>query len=290
MAKNDLLCSKQHGFVRGRSTLTNLLESLNDWTRNIDDKRSTVLIYVDFSKAFDVVQHDKLFIKLRAYGICGTLLDWLINLFSKRSFSTKVSDLLSAVANLISGVIQGSVIGPLMFLIYINDLIALLNHYGVKVKLFAYDVKLYVKVINGVAVVELQRALAALVQWAEDWQLALSVDKCCMLCIGKDVVNRFSICDVPLPLVTFTRDLGITVSQNLSFSQHITGIVTKAHQRANMIHRCFVSRNINLLVRAFTVYVRPLLEYNCEIWSPHLKQDINAIEQAQTVYKTITRF
>jgi len=156
-----------------------------------------------------------------------------------------------------------------------------LNHYGVKVKLFADDVKLYVKVINDVAVDDLQRALAALVQWAEDWQLALSVDKCCMLCIGKDVVNRFSICDVPLPVVTFTRDLGITATQNLSFSQHITGIVTKAHHRANMIHRCFVSRNINLLVRAFTVYVRPLLEYNCEIWSPHLKQDINAIEQVQ---------
>ena len=116
-----------------------------------------------------------------------------------------------------------------------------MNHYGVKVKLFADDVKLYVKVINDVAVDDLQRALAALVQWAEDWQLALSVDKCCMLCIGKDVVNRFSICDVPLPVVTFTRDLGVTVSQNLSFSQRITGIVIKAHQRANMIHRCFVS-------------------------------------------------
>jgi len=71
LAENNLLCTEQHGFVRGRSTLTNLLESLNDWTRNIDDKRSTVVIYVDFSNAFYVVQHDKLFIKLRAYGICG---------------------------------------------------------------------------------------------------------------------------------------------------------------------------------------------------------------------------
>ena len=71
LAENNFLCTEQHGFVRGRSTLTNLLESLNDWTRNIDDKRSTVVIYVDFSNAFYVVQHDKLFIKLRAYGICG---------------------------------------------------------------------------------------------------------------------------------------------------------------------------------------------------------------------------
>ena len=125
------------------------------------------------------------------------------------------------------------------------------------------------------------RDRAALDQWAEEWQLSLSVNKCWVLCIGKDVANQFCISDVPLPIVNFTRDLGITVSQNLSFSQHITGIVAKAHQRANMIHRCFVSRNVNLLVRAFTVYVRPLLEYNCVIWSPHLKQDINALEQVQ---------
>ena len=70
---NNILHSEQHGFVRGRSTFTNLLESLNDWTRNIQDGYPTVIIYVDFSKAFDVVQHDKLFLKLRAIGICGTL-------------------------------------------------------------------------------------------------------------------------------------------------------------------------------------------------------------------------
>ena len=234
LVDNGLLCKEQHGFVRGRSTLTNLLESLNDWTHNTDDKCSTVVIYIDFSKAFDVVQHDKLFIKLRAYGICGTLLEWIINLFSNRSFNTKISDLLSAVANLICAVIQGSVIGPLMFLIYINDLIVLLNKFRIKVKLFADDVKLYVKVVNDVALGDLRNALAALVQWAEEWQLSLSIKKCCVLCIGKDVANQFCISDVPLPIVTFTRDLGITVSQNLSFSQHITGIVAKAHQRANV--------------------------------------------------------
>ena len=86
---------------------------------------------------------------------------------------------------------------------------------------------------------------------------------------------------VPLPIVTSCRDLGITVTSNLSFSEHIKDIVAKAHQRANMIHRCFVSRNVNLLVRAFTVYVRPLLEHNSVIWSPPLKQDITAVEQVQ---------
>jgi len=126
------------------------------------------VIYIDFSKAFDVVQHDKLFLKLRSYGIGEVLLNWIINLFSNRSFSTKINDLLSAVANLTCGVIQGSVIGPLMFLIYINDLVVLLSCFGVKVKLFADDAKLYVKVVNSLATDELQRALTALSQWADE--------------------------------------------------------------------------------------------------------------------------
>jgi len=93
--------------------------------------------------------------------------------------------------------------------------------------------------------------------------------------------DQFHIKDVPLPIVTSCRDLGITVSSYLSFSEHIKDIVRKAHQRANMIHRCFVSRNVKLLVRTFTVYVRPLLGHNSVIWSPQLKQDITAVEQVQ---------
>jgi len=124
--------------------------------------------------------------------------------------------------------------------------------------------------------------LTALSQWADEWQLSISVSKCCVLCIGKvDATDQFHIKDVPLPIVTSCRDLGITVSSNLSFSEHIMDIVRKAHQRANMIHRCFVSRNVNLLVRTFTVYVRPFLEHNSVIWSSLLKQDITAVEQVQ---------
>ena len=91
-----------------------------------------------------------------------------------------------------------------------------------------------------------------------------------MLCIGKvDATDQFHIKDVPLPIVNSCYDLGITVSSNVSFSEHITDIVRKAHQWASMIHRCFVSRNVNLLVRAFTVYLRPPLEHNSVIWSGH---------------------
>jgi len=105
-----------------------------------------------------------------------------------------------------------------------------------------------------------------------------------LLHIGKHVAaTTFAINNIPLPGVTSYRDLGITISITceLSPSPHIKDIVTKAHRRANMIHCCFVSRNVNLLTRAFITYVRPLLEYNCVASSPHLKHDIELIEQVQ---------
>ena len=106
------------------------------------------------------------------------LLQWIINLFTNRLFYTRIDDLLSSFVNLISGVIQGSVIGPLMFLIYINDLAMLLSQYKVKLKLFADDDKLYVRVVSDADVTELQMALSAVTSWAEYWQLSVSVDKC----------------------------------------------------------------------------------------------------------------
>jgi len=103
-----------------------------------------------------------------------------------------------------------------------------------------------------------------------------------LVCIGKDrIVEHFNINNTALPIVTSYPDLGITITSDLSPSSHIDRIVLKAHQRANIIHRCFVSRNVDLLVRAFITYVRPLLEYNSVTWSPHLKYDIERIEKVQ---------
>jgi len=119
-----------------------------------------------------------------------------------------------------------------------------------------------------------------LVSWAAEWQLSVSVTKC-----GKrkdnNTVEQFSINNTPLPIVTSYSDPGITITNDLSPSFHMDGIVSKAHQRANIIHRCFVSRNVDLLVRAFITYVRPLLEYNSVTWSPHLKLDIERLDKVQ---------
>jgi len=112
LISNNLLHTAQHGFLTGLSTCTNLLESLNDWTHYLQDKHGVVIAYVDFSKAFDVVSHSKLFVRLESYGIGGTLLTWLRNFFTGRTHCTKVGGSLSDLVTLLSGVIQGSVLGP----------------------------------------------------------------------------------------------------------------------------------------------------------------------------------
>ena len=280
---NNILHDAQHGFIKGRSTFTNLLESLNDWTLCLQNKDQVDIIYIDFSKAFDVVTHEKLFTRLYSYGIRGDLLLWLKRLYTGRTHCTKVDDVLSDETDMISGVIQGSVIGPMMFLVFINELIEILDSYGIKVKFFADDAKLYVKIMNNIDSALLQVALNALYSWAAKWQLTIAVEKCCVLHIGRVSPSpiAYLIDNTCLPVVSSCRDLGVTITTDLSPSLHISDIVAKAHRRSNAIHRCFISRNVQMLIRAFLVYVRPLLEFNSPIWSPHYKQDIELIERVQ---------
>ncbi len=152
--------------------------------------------------------------------------------------------------------------------------------------MFADDAKLYAEIVYIYDVEKLQHALDMLAEWAELWQLTISISKCCVLNIGNipaDIMPspNYYLNNNELPVVMSCRDLGVIVSHDLSPSEHINAIVQKAQQRANIILRCFVSRDVNLLSRAFIMYVRPLVEYNSVVWSPSLKYEIDLIERVQ---------
>ena len=137
---NNILNSQQHGFVNRRSTCTNLLESVNDWLLCIQDRLNVAVAYVDFAKAVDVglVSHKKLFLRLYSYGMRGCILAWLQEIFSDRIQCTKVGSVVSEFAALSSRVIHGSVIGPLLFIIFINELIRILAEYSITVQLIFF--------------------------------------------------------------------------------------------------------------------------------------------------------
>jgi len=155
---------------------------------------------------------------------------------------------------------------------------------GVKVKAFADDVKVYTKkkIVNDIDCNLLQRALDLLEQWADMWQLTISINKCCVLNIGNSILPvSMSINNNVLPQFSTVLDLGITVTSNLSPSIHIRNIVSKANSRGIAIHRSFISRDITLLMRAYKTYVRPLIESNTVIWSPTAICDIELLESVQ---------
>ena len=248
-----------HGFLAKRSTLTNLIESVNDWTISIDNKIHNRVAYIDFSRAFDSVSRAKLLHKLKSYGSDGVLLDWIADFLLELVMSYRL------LVFFRSGVIQGSCLGPLLFLVYINDLLDVFTA-DFNCKLYADDVKLYIEVRSESDLLCFQDCLDSLYHWSLVWRLPISCLKCCTIDIGKSALAsdecRCYLGTERLGESECVSDLGVTIVRNLCFSEHIANITRKAHQHANLIHRCFISKNTDLLVRAFKTYVRPILEYN----------------------------
>ena len=177
--------------------------------------------------------------------------------------------------------VQGSVLGPLLFLLYINDVADIFNS-DVKIKLYADDLKLYSSVQTNDDCNNLQNNINFLCEWANVWQLTISKSKCFMTQIGiHNGCYSYSLCNSPITTRSEISDLGVIVDSNLNFTSHINSIVSKAHVRANLILRSFQSKRDQSLIKAFNTYVRPLLEYCSSVWSPLFKKDIIKIESVQ---------
>jgi hypothetical protein len=184
LESEKLISPHQHGFRSKRSTLTNTLTCLNTWFSAVNSGNVVHSIFLDFSKAFDTVSHPKLIHKLKAYGISGKLLDWISAFLAGRTQKVNVENEFSSTANVSSGVPQGSVLGPILFLLYVNDLPEVVT--DASVSLFADDSKLYVICPkNCVSDPNLSKSLTNVHDWAETWQLQLSLPKCSIFCFGK---------------------------------------------------------------------------------------------------------
>jgi hypothetical protein len=283
--KYKLISPHQHGFLAKHSTCTQLLESVNDWSLALRNRNIVDTVYFDFCKAFDTVSHEKLLHKLRAYGFAGQLLSFIGDFLTGRSQRVVLSDGLSGFKPVLSGVPQGSVLGPLLFLIYINDICDLFST-SVAIKLFADDIKIYMEIIDGSDAAVFQSCINSIADWADIWQLKLAYQKCHHMSISlkSHIPATYYIKDTPLLPVNVCTDLGVKVTSLLSFSPHVDFIVAKAKIRANQILRCFISRDCCLLTKAFITYVRPILEYCSPVWSPCYISFINKLESVQRVF------
>lgn len=281
LLEHGLINKQQHGFISKRSTCSQLLECINDWSVSLSHKQSIDVAYIDFKRAFDSVVHSKLYLKLKSLGINGNLLHWICDFLSNRFQAVRVANSTSTFRFVRSGVPQGSVLGPILFLVFINDIVDLFGS-GLNLKLYADDVKLYTAIRDISSVGVLQSGLDKLNEWANEWQLSIAINKCSVLHIGKNnPQHSYNLQSDSLCNAFETTDLGIVVDYKLRFSTHYASIVKKAHQRASLILRCFKCRDPLLLSKAFVVYVRPLLEYCSPVWAPVYTCDISLLESVQ---------
>ncbi len=281
LSAKGLISKQQHAFLAKRSTVTNVLESVRDWHLSFKNRLNVDCIYIDFAHAFDSITRSKMTEKLINFGVCGLLLCWIIAFLSNRFQCVILESCFSEWLPVVSGVPQGSVLGPILFILFVDDVGAIfsgdLNH-----QLFADDLKLYSSVESDADASALQSALDSLEQWCITWQLEVNVSKCHVLHFGKDSLQRqYHFAGSVIPSSNEVSDLGVTVDPLLSFDSHINNIIRKAYSRVGVLYKGFRSRSPALLVKAFVTYVRPLLEYASNVWSPYLLKHIRGIENVQ---------
>ena len=280
LSKNNLISSHQHGFVHGKSTVTQLLECLNFWHKSLDEGKVVDVIYLDVSKAFDTVSHQKLLSKLPSYGIAGPMLQWLKAFLADRRQRVFVDGIYSDWSPVPSGVPQGSVLGPLLFLLYINDITDLdLSGW---IKLFADDIKLFYETLKPFDFSPLANDLQKVVSWAEKNQLKLALTKSNVLHLGrKNPQYPYTVGKVSLPKLTEVKDLGVYLTPDLKSHQHCNKICASANQMSALIFKSFENKSENFLFKLFQVYIRPKLEYASCVWNPYLISDVDLIEKVQ---------
>jgi len=279
---HNIICKEQFGFVKRKSCLTQLLLTFNDWFSLLERKVPFDCVYVDFRKAFDHVVHNKLLIKLESYGIRGNLLNWISNFLSERSQKVLIGESFSENVFVRSGVPQGSVLGPLLFALYINDLPGLIPK-NVRIKIFADDVKLYCDDYSS-----LQKALDVICVWSNIWQLDIAIDKTFFLHFGGgNAVNNYLINGCEILRRSEVRDLGLHFDENLNFTAHIARISSLASIRVRQILRVFKSSDIVSYVSLYKTYVRPLLEYATEIFNPVQSSLVNMLERPQRFFTRV---
>ena len=236
--KNDIISCEQHGFQKKCSCTTQLLECIADWTKAYEDKTrgGTDVIYLDFSKAFDSVPHQRLIYKLHQLGIRGNLLQWIKAFLVGRRQRVILRNGSSSWRDVISGVPQGTILGPMLFLLFVNDMPDVVKSTA---KMFADDTKIYRNITTVEDCSVLQQDLNALSAWSRLWLLRFNATKCVSLRFRAAFNYAYSLNGTYLCDVSEQKDLGVLISNDMKPTKHILGICKRANQRIGMIKRCF---------------------------------------------------
>ena len=281
----------QHGFQHSKSVTTSLLETVDDWTLALDQKKFIDCIFFDIKKAFDTINLNRLFAKLDNVGITGEMFSWLKSFLSNRVFSTKIGSTFST-NNFTSncGLPQGTVLAPSLFNLFIADLAHNWKNTDVNLKFFADDLKAYI-IYNSSEmhkIVSLQSFINFFISWCNINGLEIADQKCYVLHLGaKNPKSSYTInCHQITPVTDHIRDLGLIVTPNLKWITHIKIKSKLAYYKWYSLFKVFKSSNHKLLVKLYKTYVRPILDFASIVYNSDFKRDSDTLELVQ---KRITR-
>lgn len=285
LMKHNFISIDQFAYIKHHSTQTCLNRLLDDVLENINENETTAMCFLDIKKCFDTIDHELLCFKLNKYGIRNNELKWFKSYLSNRTQVVVNNTKVSKKEFLNIGVPQGTVLGPILFLIYVNDLSNVISNANINI--YADDVVVYASNSNvNTLQIHMQDIMNKVFNWYSQNKLTLSVDKCSTMVIN-DKLNKpvpslkIKLDDKDLAQVSSMKYLGVTIDNRLKWSQHLSNITKKVQFANSKIKKTAKALPVDLRLKYFNASCIPIMDYACTVWghfSNNVKQVINRLE------------